>query len=646
MFQLRLFGGFEITGSDGKIDFPSAKLSACLAVLALAEKGSRRTELTELLWGTHFEEQARQSFRQALVRIRKVIGADALIADDQTVRLDPLMILVDVSEFVRLSQSGKAEDLRAAAAIAQGDLLDGIDLEEPEWENWLANERRRLNEKVCGLLVRIAEIDLAEGRPTEALVNAEACIRRDIFREEAHRLALRAFVSLGRRSEALRHYQSLAERLKQELDTTPEPETTALLEQIRLRAGSSSEPTNTSVVIRKPSIAVLPFANLSGSNDQDYFIDGMVDEIITALSRFQWLFVIARNSSFTYKGRAVDVKQVGRELGVRYVLEGSVRRSGERIRISGQLIDASNGAALWADRIEGELADIFDLQDLVTSQVVSAIAPKLEQAEIERSRRKPTASLDAYDYYLRGQADVLKWTKDANKRALASYTRAYELDPEFSSAYGMAARCYSQSKAQGWISDPQWEKAEVRRLARLAVDNGPDDPIALSASGMALAFVACDLDGGDVLISKAIRLNPNLATAWMFGGWVRSWMGDPDEAIARVTRAMQLSPQDPSLSNMRRCVAFSYFVAGRYAEAISASEAITPLPQNSIFGLATIAASAAILDNLPKAAAAVEAIRREDPGLSLANLQDRFPLKRPEDYERWRDGLRKAGLPS
>ena len=201
----------------------------------------------------------------------------------------------------------------------------------------------------------------------------------------------------------------------------------------------------------KPSIAVLPFQNMSGDPEQEYFADGMVEDIITALSRLRWLFVIARNSSFTYKGRAVDVKQVGRELGVRYVLEGSVRKAGKRVRITGQLIDASTGAHLWADRFDGELADIFDLQDQVTASVVGAIAPKLEQAEIERAKRKPTESLDAYDYFLRGMAAFHQLTRPSNDEALALFSRAIELDPDFASAYGMAARCYLQRKGFGWV---------------------------------------------------------------------------------------------------------------------------------------------------------------------------------------------------
>jgi adenylate cyclase len=225
----------------------------------------------------------------------------------------------------------------------------------------------------------------------------------------------------------------------------------------------------------KPSIAVLPFDNLSGDREQEYFADGIVEEIITALSRFRGLFVIARNSSFAYKGRAVDVKQIGRELGVRYVLEGSVRKAGSRVRITGQLIDTSSGTHLWADRFDGPLEDIFDLQDQVTSNVVGAIAPKLFQAEIDRANRKPTENLDAYDFYLRGLAGVHQFTKEGNNAALSNLYRAIELDPNFAAAFGLAARCYVQRNAGGWVTDHEQAVAEAERLARRAAALGKDD---------------------------------------------------------------------------------------------------------------------------------------------------------------------------
>ncbi len=395
----------------------------------------------------------------------------------------------------------------------------------------------------------------------------------------------------------------------------------------------------------KPSIAVLPFENLSGDPEQEYFADGIVEEIITALSRLRWLFVIARNSSFTYKGRAVDVKQIGRELGVRYVLEGSLRKSGNRVRIAGQLVDTATGAHLWADRFDGALEDIFDLQDQVTASVVGAIAPKLEQAEIERSKRKPTESLDAYDYYLRGMAGVHRWTRDCNDDALRLFYRAIELDPDFASAYGMAARCYSQRMVSGWMTDREHEIAETGRLARRAAELGRDDAVALATAGMALAYVVADLDDGAALIDRALALNPNFAWAWLFSGWTRVWLGEPEMALEHVARAMRLSPHDPHIFNMHAATACAHFFAGRYADASSWAGMALREQSNHIIAACTAAASGALLGREAEARKAMALLSQLDPALRISNLKDLIPIWRTDDIDRWVDGLRKAGLP-
>jgi TolB-like protein len=266
----------------------------------------------------------------------------------------------------------------------------------------------------------------------------------------------------------------------------------------------------------KPSIAVLPFDNISGDPEQEYFADGMVEEIITALSRFRQLFVIARNSTFTYKGAAVDVKQVGRELGVRYVLEGSVRKSDNRVRIAAQLIDATTAAHLWADRFDGEIDDIFDLQDRLTASVVGAVAPQLQQAEIDRATRKTTENLDAYDYFLRAMANFHQWTKEATCEALRLYYKAIQLDPDFAAAYAMAGFCYVARKMNGWMTDRNQEVAEAKRLGLRAAELGRDD-----AAGHVLGRVVSDVEGGFALIDRALALNPNLSAAWHYSGWTR-----------------------------------------------------------------------------------------------------------------------------
>jgi TolB-like protein len=395
----------------------------------------------------------------------------------------------------------------------------------------------------------------------------------------------------------------------------------------------------------KTSIAVLPFTNMSSDPEQDYFADGMVEDIITALSRMRWLFVIARNSSFTYKGRAVDVKQVGRELGVRYVLEGSVRKAGNQVRITGQLIDASTGAHLWADRFEGGLEEIFKLQDQVTASVVGAIAPALEKAETERSRRKPTESLNAYDYFLRGMASLHQANRDANSEALGLFKRAIEIDPEFSSAYGRAAECYVYKKANVWMENRTEEIAEAKRFAQRAVALGKEDAEALHAAGFVLSYVGEDHETGAALIDRSLALNPNLAAAWRFSGWVELWIGEPELAIERLMRSYRLSPFDQHLALTMSGIAFGHFFAGRYDEACSWAKQAEQEQPNFLPSLRVLAASSALAGRATEAQNTAFRIRELAPSLRLSNLRDVAPFRRAEDFNMYADGLRKAGLP-
>jgi TolB-like protein/class 3 adenylate cyclase len=395
----------------------------------------------------------------------------------------------------------------------------------------------------------------------------------------------------------------------------------------------------------RPSIAVLPFQNMSGDVEQEYFADGMVEEIITALSRMRSLFVIARNSSFAYKGRSVDAKQVGRELGVRYLLEGSVRKFGNRVRITGQLIDAGTGSHLWAERFDGALEDIFDLQDQVTASVVGAIAPKLEQAEIERARRKPTENLDAYDYFLRGMAAFHQWSNEANNEALRLFYKAIELDPDFAAAYAMAARSYSQRKSGGWMTDRANEIAETARLGQRAGEIGRDDASALCSAGAALAFVVGDLEGAAAHIEKALTLNPNLAWAWLSSALVKVWLGEVEVAIEHATNAMRLSPQDAQVFVMQFAIGLAHFFAGRYSEALTWAEMAKRAQPAHVPSNALAAASGALVGNRAVAEVAMARLRQLMPELCMSNLKDFMPIRRSEHFDRWAGAIRQAGLP-
>jgi TolB-like protein/Tfp pilus assembly protein PilF len=395
----------------------------------------------------------------------------------------------------------------------------------------------------------------------------------------------------------------------------------------------------------KPSIAVLPFENMGGDPEQEYFADGISEDIITALSKWRWLFIIARNSSFTYKGRVVDVKQIGRELGVRYVLEGSVRKAGNRVRITGQLVDCSTGAHLWADRFDGALEDIFDLQDQVTARVVGAIAPKLDEAEIERIRSKPTESLDAYDCFLRGMAGLHKFSREGNDEALGHFYRAIELDPNYAAAHGLAARTYVQRNAAGWVTDHPHALAEASRLARRAVELGHDDAVALATAGFALADLIGDIEDGDAFIERALELNPNLAWAWLYSGWVKATIGDANRAIECIARAKRLSPHDPQDISIQIGMAFAHFIAGRYGESLACAQAAVRLRPNTQIANCLAAASAALAGHPAEAHRAIERLLRQNPSLRVADTLVTRKICRPDDIARWTNGLRQAGLP-
>ena len=396
----------------------------------------------------------------------------------------------------------------------------------------------------------------------------------------------------------------------------------------------------------KPSIAVLPFANMSGDPEQQYFADGMVEEIITALSRIRWLFVIARNSSFTYKGQAIDVKRVGRELGVRYVLEGSVRKAGGRVRITGQLIDALSGTHLWADRFDGSLEDVFGLQDQVASGVVGAIEPRLRQSEIERASRRPTESLDAYDLYLRALALRDTHTDESVREAVALLKRALAVDPGYAPAKAAIgwSRVHQVSHGRSPVSET--EAAEAVSLARQALEAGKDDPDTLWMAAATLAIFAGEHAIAAAAIDRALMLNLNSAHAWMARGFVCGNRGQSDPAIEAFERAMRLSPLDRHRRNFTTGIARAHLVAGRYEQALDWAERTLRKEPDYRGSLETKVIACAHLDRIEEARATLSQVLEALPGLTIARYRAFWSrVSSPELLTICIDGLRKAGLP-
>jgi TolB-like protein/class 3 adenylate cyclase len=412
------------------------------------------------------------------------------------------------------------------------------------------------------------------------------------------------------------------------------------------RVGSSSvarqpiSPAPTLPLPDKPSIAVLPFANMSGDPEQEYFVDGMVEEIITALSRIRWLFVIARNSTFTYKGQAVDVKQVGRELGVRYVLEGSVRKASQRVRITAQLIDALSGTHLWADRFDGSLEDVFDLQDKVASSVAGVIEPAVQAAEIARSADHRTTDLTAYELYLRALPNCHSWDRERIHTALELLEQAIERDPSFGPALALAARCHHHFDRLGGAQDPDLHRRAAVDYARRAVRAAPDDPTTLGNAAGVLGSFGGDINPAIALADRALALNPSFAGGWRMSGWLRLWAGDLDVAIEHFETAFRLSPRERGGAHCMG-IGEAQFFQRRFNEAIiNLLNALEALPGHA--GIYRYLASCyAHMGRLDEAREMVRRLRAIAPTV-MPHAMYGLQWRNPEHREFFLSGLRLA----
>ncbi|MER9241965.1 BTAD domain-containing putative transcriptional regulator [Mesorhizobium sp. M0633] len=668
--RIRLLGGLEVTSPEHRpVRFATRKTSLLFAALVLAgRRGHRREQLSEAFWPGRSNGQARNSLRQALVDIRRSFPAslDATVyidGDQETVALIAGPDEADISIFDRKLEEGRTTDLAFAADLYRGELLAGQTIPD-ELDEWFGPFLSKYQRKALQLVDRLSLALPAPGSAEETACEglAERLLASDPTAEAAHRALIRIHAHRGHENAALRQFELCRAALKKHLNADPEEQTSSLAASLQSRERTERqrpEPSSGAASLAQvlaaptrrddqPSIAVLPFQNLSGDVEQEYFADGMVEDIVTALAHFRHLFVVARNSSFTYRGRSIDIKQVGRELGVRYVVEGSVRRAGDRLRIAGQLIDTSTGAYLWADRFDGTLAEVFNLQDQVASSIVGAITPKMEEAEIERAKRKPTESLDAYDYYLRGLAafDRTITSRSAIDDALRLFMKAIDRDPEFAIAHARAARCYATRKSNGWMVDRAEEIAEATRLARRAVELGRDDAIALSYGGYVLGYVGGDLDDSAACIDRALALNPNLAAALGVSSWVRACLGEPGKAIEHAALAMRLSPLDPRLFAWQFNTGLAHFCAGHYDDAVAwAGKSLRHQP-NYVSAMRVVAAGHALAGRLTEAQQMMARLCEFDPSLRLSNLAEVLPpFYRPDDRSRYIEGLCNAGLP-
>ena len=662
-FQLSLLGRFELAGPDGPIDLASKKLIALLAFLACtAPEQHGRDKLMTLLWGSHFEAQARQNLRQALLRLRRVVGDDTLISNGESVSLRPQVIACDVTRFEALLCDGGRGALAGAVALYKNCLLCDIAIREEAWTEWLNVQRQRLEGLALDAMVKLSDQELVAGNHEQALNAANRAIAVSGLREDAHRQIMRALAAGGRRADALKHYGDLTALLRRELSVEPDPTTNALAAELRkphmarprsgAKSGGQSEANmaaETSAAALplpdRPSLAVLPFANLSGDPEQEYFADGMVDDILSALSRIRWLFVIARQSSFIYKVRAADVQQIGRELGVRYVVEGSVRKSGTRVRIVAQLIETETGAHIWADRYEGDLRDIFALQDEITERIVAAVEVNVQTAEIRRARAKPTDNLTAYDFYLRALPDYFGQTEVDYKRAQALLSKALEADPAYAEALGILTDSVTTGTLEGF--QESWTRGgdEACQLAGRALAAAPENSTCLASAAFTYGVLSNRFEEAFELANRALLVHPNSVFVRHRTAAVYLVCGESDKAIAQCEAACRMNPLDSKKAATATYAALSaaLYLARRYDESIRAGKRALTFAPRANTARKYVAASLGQLGRLNEARAEIAELIKHQPDASLT-LFRKHGFRHKWMHELHMEGLRKAGL--
>jgi len=577
--KLTLLGGFEALLTNGEaVDLPAQKDRALLAFLAIGSGAAHsRDRLAGLLWSEHGDQQARDSLKQALMHLRRGLGADLLRADRQSIGLDPDAVSVDTLLFERLVRDGTAEALAQAAALYHGDLLDGLAVRDPAFEDWLMVERQRLRQLFERALAALMTKALAGDDAESAVDAAQRLLLLDPLSEAACRTLMQVHGDRGETVQALRLYDRLRERLYREMGVQPEAATRALYDRLRQQQATAApiarapaaEPgaAQGAPAAAKPSIAVLPFLNLSGDPEQRYFSDGVTEDIITELSRFRTLFVIARHSSFQYRGANLDVTRTGHELGVRYLVEGSVRRIGDRLRITAQLVEAVSGNHLWADRYDGDAADVLSLQDDIVRAIAATLGDRIDAAARERALRLSPDALSAYDHVLRSEAHLMRFSKEGNAEARRLAQKAVDLDPQSADAHLHLAWTHCMDHLFGWVADRAQTLGAALALAQRAVmlDGAASRPRSL------LGFVHTfrrEYDEARAQLRTAIDLNPNDVEARALYGVCLIAAGEPDGALEQLDIAKRNNPFEVDWVIV--CRGAALFTARRYDEAIAA----------------------------------------------------------------------------
>ncbi len=644
--RLRLIGGFRLSTADGvTIEVPNRRARALLAYLALApENRATRERLRGLFWTDRGEPQARASLRDCLRELRGVLAAaalDMLEVERETVSLTPGAVICDV-EVLEAALDDAAETQAALGEVGARRLLDNLELG-GLFDEWRGQARERLDRRITAAVHdRLRDFE-ARAEWTSARALAEAYFQRDRLDEAVVAAAIRADLALGATGAAHRRFQTLKVALAKDLGVAPGPVvrealTAAVVPPSAQTSGGRSARDGRSPLALpdKPSIAVLPFKNLGGDPEQEYFVDAVTDDIVDALSRSRWFFVIARDSSFAFRDANLRTGRVGAELGVRYILKGSVRRNGDSLRVTAQIIDAANGSHIWAEKYARKVGDIFDLQDEITEQVVAAIEPAILRGEGLRASRKTTNDFNALDCFYRGMWHFNKMSDEDDVKAQALFEEAITRDPELALGHIGLARVLYGRAILGLSERPEKDLHRSLAAARTAIGlDGTDAHGYFAAAGASLYLHDHDAALEDA--RRAVSLNRNFSYGDYRLGQVLIFSGEPAEAIAPIARSLRLSPFDPQTMLILETLALACYQARDYEQAVEQAKSAVNMGRLSANGI--LAAALAMLDRTAEAAIAHAASRALPRSSRRAMAQ---PYKDPQWQEHLRAGFRKA----
>lgn len=630
--SLTLLGGFELRSGDGHdLALSTRKDRLLLTYLALnAGRPLGRDRLAGLLWGDRGEAQARDSLRQSLAAIRQAfrqVGLDPIGSERDSVSFNAAGIEVDAVAFERLAADATAR--AEAASLYRGALLEGIDGLTPEFEVWLGPERERLASIAVRLVEQIAE---SSGRSEPATCLARQLLAHDPLCEAVYRALMRLHVSSGDRAAALKLYTTCRDALRKELGATPDLQTETLYRDILTDRPAQGAPTEQAT--DRPSLAVLPFSNLSRDPELDHLCEGLAEDIITGLGRFRLLFVIDRYSSSTIAKQETDIAEIGKRLGVPHLVQGSLQRHGDRVRITVRLVDAATRAQLWGEAYDHALADIANVPDTITRALISTLHARVESALVEHGRHKP--KMAAYDCVLRGIKHLRGYAPGDNERAIELFQQAMEIDPDY--ALARAYRGFADIVANNYDHTPPEIKQRALKMASTAIAMDPDNGRCHWLLGLVHAYCG-NFEGEQQHTLRALALNPNDANALFGSGTILAAQGRYEEGIDRMREAMRLNPYHPewywvSLGNI-------FYFAHRYEDALEAYKHRT---DPGYWLMARLAACYAQLGRMEEAGVAAAQVIRLKPGFAISKERGAW-WSEERDIEHIKDGMRKAGLP-